>query len=48
MSVRNLFDSLDYGPAPEAADAARAWLARHDGRFGHVIDGVLEQPAGGD
>jgi len=48
MSVRDLFDSLDYAPAPESADAARAWLARHDGRFGHVIDGVLEQPAGGD
>ncbi len=44
MRVRELFESLDYGPAPEAADAARAWLAHHDGRFGHVIDGVLEAP----
>jgi len=42
MTVRDLFETLDYGPAPEADDAARAWLARHGGRFGHAIDGVLE------
>ncbi len=44
MTVRDLFETLDYGPAPEAADAARDWLARHGARFGHVIDGVLEAP----
>ncbi|TVR87140.1 MAG: aldehyde dehydrogenase family protein [Trueperaceae bacterium] len=44
MTVRDLFETLDYGPAPEAADAARAWLSRHEGSFGHVIDGVLEDP----
>lgn len=38
-SVRDYLETLDYGPAPEAADAARAWLARHDARFGHWIDG---------
>ncbi len=48
MSVRELFDTLDYGPAPEAADAARAWLARHGSRFGHFIDGVLERPEAGE
>jgi len=44
MTVRDLFETLDYGPAPEAADAARDWLARHGARFGHAIDGVLEDP----
>ena len=44
MTVRDLFETLDYGPAPEAADAARDWLGRHGARFGHVIDGVLEAP----
>jgi aldehyde dehydrogenase (NAD+) len=39
-TVRELFETLDYGPAPEAADAARGWLARHGGRFGHWIDGT--------
>ncbi len=43
MSVRDLFESLDYGPAPEAADAAHAYLERHDRRFGHAIDGLLEK-----
>ena len=37
--VRDYYETLDYGPAPEAADAARAWLARHGGRLGHWIDG---------
>ncbi|MFN2322760.1 MAG: aldehyde dehydrogenase family protein [Trueperaceae bacterium] len=43
-SVRDYFETLDYGPAPEAADAARAWLARHDARFGHWIDGAFTEP----
>jgi aldehyde dehydrogenase (NAD+) len=43
-SVRDYYETLDYGPAPEAADAARAWLARHDQRFGHWIDGALTEP----
>ncbi|MBW6457284.1 MAG: aldehyde dehydrogenase family protein, partial [Trueperaceae bacterium] len=38
-SVRDYYETLDYGPAPEAADAARGWLARHGGRLGHWIDG---------
>jgi aldehyde dehydrogenase (NAD+) len=38
-SVREYYETLDYGPAPEAADAARAWLARHGGRLGHWIGG---------
>ena len=48
MTIRDLFETLDYGPAPEADDAARAWLARHGGRFGHAIDGVLEAPGPGE
>ncbi|MFU8887363.1 MAG: aldehyde dehydrogenase family protein [Trueperaceae bacterium] len=38
-SVRDYYETLDYGPAPEAADAARGWLARQGGRLGHWIDG---------
>jgi len=43
-SVRDYYETLDYGPAPEAADAARGWLARHDGRFGHWIGGAWTKP----
>ena len=39
MTVRDIFDSMDYGPAPESAAEALAWIAGHHGRFGHWIDG---------
>lgn len=39
MTVRDIFDSMDYGPAPESATEALAWIAGHQGRFGHWIDG---------
>lgn len=31
--------SMAYGPAPENRSAADAWLASHNNRFGHYIDG---------
>jgi aldehyde dehydrogenase (NAD+) len=39
MSVSEIFDSLEYGPAPEDAAPAQAWLESHGRRFGHFIDG---------
>src|SRR5690606_41880067 len=39
MTVREIFETLDYGPAPEAADVAEAWLERHGRRFGHFVGG---------
>ena len=41
MSVANYFDSLDYGPAPEADGNVRDWLAGHDAAFGHFIGGAF-------
>ena len=38
-TVRALFDTMAYGPAPETDTPVRAWLAAHDHRFGHFIDG---------
>jgi aldehyde dehydrogenase (NAD+) len=46
-SVRALFDSMAYGPAPEADAPVRAWLAAHAHRFGHVINGQAVPPAEG-
>ena len=40
MSVATFFDDMSYGPAPEADTEARAWLARHEGKFGHFINGA--------
>ncbi len=40
MSVKEIFESMDYGPAPEAAGDALAWLVDQGDRFGHFIDGA--------
>ena len=39
MTVRKLFDEMDYGTAPESASDALAWIAGHGGKFGHYING---------
>ena len=43
MTVRDIFDSMAYGPAPESNAEALAWLARHP-RLGHWIDGAFTPP----
>ena len=44
MSVRDIFGTMDYGPAPESAAEAMAWLAGRDATFGHWIDGAFAPP----
>jgi aldehyde dehydrogenase (NAD+) len=44
-SVREIFDTMEYGPAPEGAAPAREWLSRHNARFGHFINGAWTKPA---
>ena len=44
MTIRDIFDSMDYGPAPESSAEAQAWLATHSNRFGHWIDGAFTAP----
>jgi aldehyde dehydrogenase (NAD+) len=38
-SVAEIFDSMAWGPAPEAAEPALAWLDQRGRRFGHFIAG---------
>ena len=40
-SVAEIFRTMDYGPAPESDAEARAWLKRHEGRFGHFVHGAF-------
>jgi aldehyde dehydrogenase (NAD+) len=40
-SVAEIFKTMDYGPAPESDAEARAWLAKHGGRFGHFVNGAF-------
>ncbi|HEX5972735.1 MAG TPA: aldehyde dehydrogenase family protein, partial [Gemmatimonadaceae bacterium] len=44
-SVREIFGTMEYGPAPESAKPAQEWLDRHDGRFGHFINGRFTRPS---
>jgi aldehyde dehydrogenase (NAD+) len=44
MTIKQIFDSMDYGPAPESAGEALAWIASHGGRFGCFIDGAFTAP----
>ncbi len=43
MTIRDIFNDMSYGPAPESAAEAVAWLDTHSGRFGHFIDGAFTQ-----
>ncbi|MBB6052120.1 aldehyde dehydrogenase family protein [Armatimonas rosea] len=44
MSVAEIFETMDYGPAPESAAPALAWLSQHQSRFGHFIGGAWTAP----
>ncbi len=46
--IGELFDTMEYGPAPEVADEARAWLERRGHRFGHFIGGEWVDPSEGE
>jgi aldehyde dehydrogenase (NAD+) len=39
VKVAEIFESMEYGPAPEAAGPALAWLDRHERTFGHFVGG---------
>ena len=44
MTIKEIFDAMSYGSAPEANGEALAWLDRHGGTFGHFIDGRFTAP----
>ena len=48
MSVAEILDDLDYGPAPESDAEAKAWLAQYPDGTGLFIDGAWRQPASGE
>src|SRR5437762_1529062 len=45
--VAEIFETLDYGPAPESDKVAQAWLESHGRSFGHFINGKWLKPAKG-
>ncbi len=44
MTIKEIFDSMDYGTAPESASEAMAWIGDHGARFGLFIDGAWTKP----
>jgi aldehyde dehydrogenase (NAD+) len=48
VSVLEILDSMEYGPAPEARDQADAWLAAHKGSFKLFIGGKWRAAKSGD
>jgi aldehyde dehydrogenase (NAD+) len=48
LKVAEIFETLEYGPAPESAGPAHAWLDAHDRRFGLYIGGAWLEPSGGE
>ncbi len=47
MTVKEIFETMDYGTAPESAAEALAWLVDQGDRFGHFIDGAFTAPGDG-
>ena len=47
MSVAEIFETMDYGPAPESAALADAWLDARGRKFRLFIDGTWREPATG-
>jgi aldehyde dehydrogenase (NAD+) len=44
MTVKEIYESMDYGTAPESTAEALEWIAGHGGQFGHFIDGDFTTP----
>ena len=42
--IKDILETMDYGPAPEDAGHVRGWLTAHAAGFGHFIDGIFTAP----
>src|SRR4030095_15584598 len=43
-TVAQIFESMEYGPAPESSKEALAWVSKHERVFGHYIGGAWTEP----
>ncbi len=48
MSVKAIFESMEYGPAPESPDQAQQWLQDRDNTLLHFIGGNWVEPESGE
>ena len=47
-TIAEIFETMEYGPAPESPKPAQEWLEEHGRRFGLFIDGAWRDPAEGE
>jgi len=47
-SIREAYDTMGWGTAPESAATAQAWLDKHGKRFGHYVGGEWVSRDGGE
>ena len=48
MSIKQIFETIEYGPAPESPASANTWLDEHNRKFGLFIDNKWVEPASGN
>ncbi|HLA91612.1 MAG TPA: aldehyde dehydrogenase family protein [Gemmatimonadaceae bacterium] len=44
-TLPGIFESMEYGPAPESDKRALAWIAEYGASFGHHVNGAWTKPA---
>src|SRR5207247_7779966 len=44
-TVAEIFQTMEYGPAPESDKEALSWLNKHERIFGHYFGGAWTEPA---
>ena len=47
-TVAEIFETMDWGPAPDSDKPATEWLAKHERRFGQYVNGRWTPAASGD
>jgi aldehyde dehydrogenase (NAD+) len=47
-TIAEIFETMEYGPAPESAGPAVRWLEEHGRTFHHFIGGEWREPADGE
>ena len=48
MSIKEIFASMEYGPAPESTEMAEQWLEERHRKFNHFINGSWVGPSSGE
>ncbi|HEX8404575.1 MAG: aldehyde dehydrogenase family protein, partial [Duganella sp.] len=43
-SIKEILNTMEYGPAPESQKEAQAWLEQHGRAFGLFIDNAWSEP----